>query len=95
MLDSGVLMRRAVKYCCDQNHIGLDTIHLMPSDLKAQFEDLVISTRDDMEFNQLRYFRPFEHQQRFFETGHSDRRGILAANRIGKTVSTCFETAMH
>ena len=95
MLDSGVLMRRAVKYCCDQNHIGLDTIHLMPSDLKAQFEDLVISTRDDMEFNQLRYFRPFQHQQRFFETGHSDRRGILAANRIGKTVSTCFETAMH
>jgi len=48
-----------------------------------------------MEFNQLKYFRPFEHQLKFFRTYTSPRRGILAANRIGKTVSTCFETAMH
>jgi hypothetical protein len=47
-----------------------------------------------MRHNQLRYFRPFEHQRRFFLTS-TDRRGILAANRIGKTVSTCYETAMH
>ena len=95
MIDPGVLMRRAVRYCCDSNRIGVDAIGRMPSAIKAQFEDLVITTRDDMEYNQLRYFRPFEHQRRFFRTGASDRRGILAANRIGKTVSTCFETAYH
>jgi phage terminase large subunit-like protein len=46
----------------------------------------------------LKYFRPFEHQLKFFATGanpQAERRGILAANRIGKTVSTCYETAMH
>jgi len=48
-----------------------------------------------MRFNQLKYFRPFDHQLKFFKTGASPRRGILAANRIGKTVSTCFETAYH
>jgi len=95
MLDPAVLMRRAVKYCADQNRIGLDVLNQMPSDLRAKFQDLTIATRDDMEYNQLRYFRPFEHQRRFFRTGASDRRGILAANRIGKTVSTCYETAMH
>jgi phage terminase large subunit-like protein len=48
-----------------------------------------------MQYNQLKYFRPFEHQTKFFDTKASPRRGILAANRIGKTVSTCFETAYH
>jgi len=91
MLDPAVLMRRAVRYCADQNRIGLDVLNQMPSDLRAKFQDLTIATRDDMEYNQLRYFRPFEHQRRFFRTGASDRRGILAANRIGKTVSTCYE----
>jgi phage terminase large subunit-like protein len=67
----------------------------MTSDQRARFEELVIAVQEDMQFNQIRYFRPFEHQLRFFETGESDRRGILAANRIGKTVSTCYETAMH
>ena len=95
MLDPAVLMRHAVRYACDQHKIGLDVINHMPSDLKEKFQELVISIRDDMEYNQLRYFRPFAHQLRFFETGTADRRGILAANRIGKTVSTCYETAMH
>ena len=40
--------------------------------------------------------RPFDHQRKFFANGgNCDRRGILAANRIGKTVSTCYETAYH
>jgi phage terminase large subunit-like protein len=67
----------------------------MPTDARNRFQDLVMATADDMQYNQLKYFRPFEHQLRFFATGHSERRGILAANRIGKTVSTCYETAMH
>jgi phage terminase large subunit-like protein len=54
----------------------------------------VIAVADDMRYNGLKYFRPFEHQRKFFTTT-TDRRGILAANRIGKTVSTCYETAYH
>jgi phage terminase large subunit-like protein len=39
----------------------------------------------DMQFNALKWFRPFPYQLRFFETGKtSSRRGMLAANRSGK-----------
>ena len=95
MLDSGVLMRRALSWTCDQHALRPASISAMPSDTRSRFMDLVMATADDMQYNQLRYFRPFEHQLRFFATGLSERRGILAANRIGKTVSTCYETAMH
>jgi phage terminase large subunit-like protein len=88
-------MRRAVKYTCDVNSLKPASIGFMDSTTRSHFQDLVIATADDMVYNQLKYFRPFEHQKRFFATGQSARRGILAANRIGKTVSTCFETAMH
>jgi hypothetical protein len=66
----------------------------MTSVQQEVFRDLAVELVDDMRYNQLRYFRPFEHQRSFFTT-ISDSRGILAANRIGKTVSTCYETAMH
>ena len=95
MLDPSVLMRRAVRWVCDQQGLRPDNLHHMPFTVRQQFEELCVSVRDDMEYNQLKYFRPFDHQQRFFATGSADRRGILAANRIGKTVSTCYETAMH
>ena len=95
MIDSAVLMRRAVRWCCEDRKIGLDVLCHMPSALQNEFQGMVMAVRDRMEFNQLEYFRPFQHQIDFFATGHSSRRGILAANRIGKTVSTCFETAMH
>ena len=57
-------------------------------------------TRDaiakDMQFNALKWFRPFKYQQEFFETGatHS-RRGMIAANRAGKTIASTYETAYH
>jgi len=95
MLDSSLLMRRAIRHVCDQNSLDPNNLGFMTSEQRSRFEEAVIAVQDDMQFNQLRYFRPFEHQLRFFETGQSDRRGILAANRIGKTVSTCFETAYH
>jgi phage terminase large subunit-like protein len=79
----------------DSMGLRADTVGQLPHDAATKFQDLVIAIADDMQYNQLRYFRPFEHQRRFFETHLSDRRGILAANRIGKTVSTCFETACH
>ena len=95
MLDSGLLMRRAVRHVCDENKLAVNNLHHMPSEARNQFEELVVAVADDMQYNQLKYFRPFNHQMKFFKTGTSDRRGILAANRIGKTVSTCYETAMH
>ena len=95
MLDPGLLMRRAVRETCDQNSLAVDTLYQMPFEPRQAFEELVIATADDMRYNQLRYFRPFAHQLKFFQTGSSERRGILAANRIGKTVSTCYETAYH
>jgi len=95
MIDSALLTRRALRYVCDDN--GLDTRNLahLNFDAKQKLEELVLAVRDDMEYNALKYFRPFEHQKKFFKTGTWPRRGILAANRIGKTVSTCFEVAMH
>ena len=95
MLDNALLMRRAIRYVCDENKLAINNLGHMPFTVRQQFEELVFSVQEDMRYNQLKYFRPFEHQRKFFRTGHSERRGILAANRIGKTVSTCFETAMH
>mgnify|MGYP006074904717 CR=1 FL=1 len=94
MIDTSVLMRRALRWCMDEHQMDANSVRHMPSDQRRAFEDLVITVADDMRYNQLRYFRPFEHQKNFFKT-KTDRRGILAANRIGKTVSTCYETAMH
>jgi phage terminase large subunit-like protein len=96
MLDPALLMRHAVLHACAEFNLKPDTIGTMPTEVRDQFEDLVAEIANDMRYNQLRYFRPFDHQRRFFRTGtKSSRRGILAANRIGKTVSTCYETAMH
>lgn len=50
----------------------------------------------DMQFNTLKWFRPFKYQQEFFETGaHFTRRGMIAANRAGKTIASTYETAYH
>ena len=95
MLDSGVLMRRAVRWACEQSQLSPDNLHHLPTAARDQLFEYCVVIRDDMEYNQLKYFRPFEHQKRFFATGAWPRRGILAANRIGKTVSTCYEVAMH
>ena len=94
MIDPTVLMRRAVRLVCEQHRLTPEQIGTMTSVQQEVFRDLAVELVDDMRYNQLRYFRPFEHQKSFFTT-ISDRRGILAANRIGKTVSTCYETAMH
>jgi phage terminase large subunit-like protein len=94
MLDPGVLMRRAVRQVCDDNMLTPESLKQFDHVTQQQLQELSIATMEDMQFNQLKYFRPFDHQRSFFTTT-SDRRGILAANRIGKTVSTCYETAMH
>ena len=95
MIGQETLMARALRYALDKNQVAPETYRTWPTNLQLQLQELVIETADDMRYHQLKYFRPFEHQLRFFETGASERRGILAANRIGKTVSTCYETACH
>ena len=95
MLGTDILMSRALRYVLDQHSVAPKTYAMMPTNLRDQLESLVYDIAEDMRYNQLKYFRPFDHQFEFFKTGDSDRRGILAANRIGKTVSTCYETAMH
>ena len=95
MLGTETLMARALRYTLDKNNVAPETFAQMPTNMQLQLQDLVIDVADEMKYNQLKYFRPFEHQLTFFKTGNSERRGILAANRIGKTVSTCYETAYH
>ena len=95
MIGTETLMARALRYALDSNDTEVASYKMWPTDLQNQLQDLVIEVADDMKYNQLKYFRPFEHQLEFFKTGNSERRGILAANRIGKTVSTCYETAYH
>ncbi len=87
-------MRRALKATLEQHGIAPEAWPHLPQDVQLQMQDLVIAVAEDMKYNALKYFRPFEHQKLFFSTT-TDRRGILAANRIGKTVSTCYETAYH
>ena len=95
MLGTETLMARALRYVVDENKLTIDSLQTIPGPLKSQLQDLAIDVCEDMKYHQLKYFRPFEHQLKFFKTGEHERRGILAANRIGKTVSTCYETAMH
>lgn len=95
MLGNEVLMARALRYVVDKYNLTIDSLTTISGPLKRELMDLSIEIADDMKYFQLKYFRPFEHQLKFFATGYSERRGILAANRIGKTVSTCYETAMH
>jgi phage terminase large subunit-like protein len=51
---------------------------------------------EDMQFNAIKWFRPFPYQIQFFKTGKDfTRRGMIAANRSGKTVASSFEVAYH
>lgn len=95
MLDDNLLMRRAVRYVCEEHNLLPESLRMFDTYTQLKFQDLAIAVAADMKYNQLKYFRPFKHQLDFFNTGLKQRRGILAANRIGKTVSTCFETAYH
>lgn len=94
MIEEAVLMRRAINQVCRDHDLTPEALNLLDGPTRSALEDLAIAMTEDMKFNQLKYFRPFEHQKKFFKID-SFRRGILAANRIGKTVSTCYEVAMH
>jgi len=56
----------------------------------------VDKTAEDMQFNAIKWFRPFPYQTKFFKTGKDyTRRGMLAANRSGKTIASAYEIAYH
>jgi len=95
MLATETLMSRALRYVVDKHDLTIDALKTIDGPTENKLRDLSIVVADDMRYNQIKYFRPFDHQLKFFNTGKYTRRGILAANRIGKTTSTCFETAYH
>ena len=95
MIPQELLAARSIQEACDRTGVKLDTITNLTQDQLLAFREFGDSIMEDMAYDQLSYFRPFDYQLKFFATGQSSRRGILAANRIGKTVSTCYETACH
>ena len=51
---------------------------------------------EDMQYNQMKWFKPFNYQTKFFDLGKTfSRRGMIAANRAGKTLASTYETAFH
>ena len=75
---------------------GKKAVKLMNDEQKLAMKVARDKIAYEMMFNQLKWFRPFEYQKRFFATGKTHtRRGMIAANRSGKTIASTFETAYH
>jgi len=86
---------RALKYLVQVSG-GKKAIKLMTDDQKMAMKTARDKIAYDMQFNQLKWFKPFEYQKKFFATGSTHtRRGMIAANRSGKTIASTFETAYH
>jgi phage terminase large subunit-like protein len=69
--------------------------HMSPEQL-LKMKTARDSVAKDMQFNTMKWFRPFPYQKAFFETGATHvRRGMIAANRAGKTIASTYETAFH
>ena len=69
--------------------------HLTPDQLN-KMKAARDTVAKDMQFNTLKWFRPFKYQTEFFETGSKfTRRGMIAGNRTGKTIASTYETAYH
>jgi len=66
---------------------------------REQFDAMRIATdklSEDMQYNQMKWFKPFSYQTKFFKLGKTfTRRGMIAANRAGKTIASTYETAFH
>ena len=50
MIDSALLMRRAIRLACDQHGLAPDTLHLLPSDARFKFQELCLVIADDMRY---------------------------------------------
>lgn len=66
---------------------------------KSQLEmvsELVRMSHESAERNKLALYRPYPRQVEFHNAGKLFReRGLIAANRVGKTYCACAETTMH
>jgi CRISPR/Cas system-associated endonuclease/helicase Cas3 len=75
---------------------GKKASNLLNPDQKRKMMLARAKIAHDMQFNQLKWFKPFKYQEEFFKTGlNSTRRGMIAANRAGKTIASTYETAYH
>jgi hypothetical protein len=86
---------RALKYLVKLAG-GKKAANALSDEQKKKMMIARVKLAHEMQFNQLKWFRPFPYQQKFFETGaHFARRGMIAANRAGKTIASTYETAYH
>ena len=86
---------RALKYLVKLSG-GKKAASALSSEQKKKMMHARAKLAHDMQFNQLKWFRPFPYQKKFFETGATHtRRGMIAANRAGKTIASTYETAYH
>jgi phage terminase large subunit-like protein len=75
---------------------GKAAIKHLDSEQLKKMKDARDVIAKDMQYNTLKWFRPFKYQSEFFETGSRfTRRGMIAANRAGKTVASTYEAAYH
>lgn len=65
-------------------------------DDKLELMDLVKQRNEYRKYNALDYYIPHEWQRKYLDAGkHHRYRFISCANRLGKTLSACYEVAMH
>ena len=76
MIEQSVLIRRALRWVVDQHDLTVAALALMDTATRGHLEALALTVADHMQYNQLRYFRPFEHQRRFFDTHAASRRHL-------------------
>lgn len=90
-----IYKERALKYLVNRAG-GKKAVSTLPEDKIVEMMAVRDKLAADMQFNTLKWFRPFKYQVKFFETGkQSTRRGLIAANRSGKTIASVYETAYH
>jgi phage terminase large subunit-like protein len=86
---------RALKYLIQLSG-GKNIVKKFDDDQLRKMKAATSLIAKDMQFNQLKWFRPFPYQTEFFKTGKEfTRRGMIAANRSGKSVASSVETAYH
>lgn len=75
---------------------GKAVVSMLSPDQLKKMQKARDTIAEDMQFNTLKWFRPFSYQKAFFDTGCTHtRRGMIASNRSGKTVASCYEAAYH
>lgn len=90
-----VYKERALKHIIKLSG-GKSVIKKLPKEHLLKMKKARDAVAKDMQFNTLKWFRPFKYQSDFFETGADfSRRGMIAANRAGKTIASTYETAYH